>query len=148
MPRDGRASTSVRRCLVAVLVARTRALTFGVCRGRLCGQKNEAWRLRKEAGKGLETGRCVPAWAPDEEYSTLAERVEASGRDDIFVEAVKCRGACERGPNAIALDENGDEIELEELCLETGKITLFGLRSRERLDDLVAKAAAYEDARR
>jgi hypothetical protein len=40
-----------------------------------------------------------------------------------------------------------EEIELEEMCLETGRITLFGLRSRARMDDVVAKAAAYCDAR-
>ena len=45
-------------------------------------------------------------------------------------------------------DDSEEEIELEEMCLETGRITLFGLRSRARMDDVVAKAAAYCDARR
>ena len=53
------------------------------------------------------------------------------------------------GPNAIALDDDsGEEIELEDMCLTTGRITLDGLRSRERMDDVVQKAAAYLDARR
>ena len=64
------------------------------------------------------------------------------GSDDLFVQTVKCRGSCERGPNAIAIDDDTEEeIELEDMP-ETGRITLFGLRSRARMDDVVAKAAA------
>ena len=126
-----------------------RALTLGVCGGRMCKQKYAAWKARKEPGKGLEVGRVVPKWQPGDDYCTLLERVEACGRDDLFVQTVKCRGSCERGPNAVALDDATEEqIELEEMCLETGRITLFGLRSRARMDDVVAKAAAYCDARR
>ena len=126
-----------------------RALTFGVCGGRMCKQKYAAWKSQKEPGKGLEVGRVVPKWLPGDDYCTLLERVEACGRDDLFVQTVKCRGSCERGPNAIALDDDTEEeIELEEMCLETGRITLFGLRSRARMDDVVAKAAAYCDSRR
>ena len=63
----------------------------------------------------------MPKWVPGDDYCTLLERVEACGRDDLFVQTVKCRGSCERGPNAIALDDNTEEeIELEEMCLETG----------------------------
>ena len=126
-----------------------RALTFGVCGGRMCKQKYAAWKSQKTPGKGLEVGRVVPKWIPGDDYCTLLERVEASGRDDLFVQTVKCRGSCERGPNAIAMDDaTEEEIELEEMCLETGRIVLFGLRSRARMDDVVAKAAAYCDARR
>ena len=115
----------------------------------MCKQKYQAWKSRKEPGKGLEVGRVVPKWIPGDDYCTLLERVEASGRDDLFVQTVKCRGSCERGPNAVALDDDSEEeIELEEMCLETGRIVLFGLRSRARMDDVVAKAAAYCDARR
>ena len=34
-----------------------------------------------------------------QDFCTLLERVEASGRDDLFVQTVKCRGQCERGTN-------------------------------------------------
>ena len=115
-----------------------------------CKQKYAAWKSQKEPGKGLEVGSVVPKWVPGDDYCTLLERCRPRGRyDDLFVQTVKCRGSCERGPNAIALDDDTEEeIELEDMCLETGRITLFGLRSRARMDDVVAKAAAYCDARR
>lgn len=130
------------------MLDRARALTLGVCGGRMCKQKYAAWEAQKTPGKGLETGRVQPKWEPGDDYCTLLERVEAADHDDLFVQTVKCRGSCERGPNAIAIDDDtGEELELEEMCLETGRITLFGLRSRARMDDVVAKAAAY-NARR
>ena len=47
-----------------------------------------------------------------------------------------------------AVPEPGpEEVELEDMCLETGKRLLFELRSKARMDDVVAKAAAYLDAR-
>ena len=128
------------------------SLTFGVCGGNMCKQKYAAWKnfqtTGKTPGKGFEQGRVSPKWTPRDDYCTLLDRVEASGRDDLFVETVGCRGSCERGPNAIAVDDaTGEEVELEEMCLTTGRITLFGLRSRERMDDVVAKAAHYLDSR-
>mmetsp|Transcript_28328 Transcript_28328/g.84817 ORF Transcript_28328/g.84817 Transcript_28328/m.84817 type:complete len:149 (+) Transcript_28328:224-670(+) len=138
---------------LALLAARARALTFGVCGGNMCKQKYAAWKewptKKKEPGKGFEQGRVTPKWIPGDDYCTMLERVEAAGRDDLYVQTVSCRGGCERGPNAIAVDDaTGEEIELEEMCLTTGRITLFGLRSRERMDDVIAKAAAYCDAQR
>lgn len=134
---------------VAVLARACGALTFGVCGGNMCKQKYAAWRKQKtDPGSGFEVGRVSPKWRPGDDYCTLAERVAASGRDDIAVEIVGCRGTCERGPNAVALDDaSGEVVELEEMCLETGKVLLFGLRSRARMDDLVEKAAAYCDDR-
>jgi hypothetical protein len=134
---------------VAFLPEPARTLTPGVCGGRMCMQKYAAWEAQKTPGKGLETGRVQPKWEPGDDYCTLLERVEAADHADLYVQTVKCRGSCERGPNAIAIDDDtGDEIELEEMCLETGRITLFGLRSRARMDDVVAKASAYNNARR
>ena len=68
--------------LWALLLGRATALTFGVCGGRMCKQKYQAWKSRKEPGKGLEVGRVVPKWIPGDDYCTLLERVEACGRDD------------------------------------------------------------------
>ena len=87
--------------LWALLLGRATGLTFGVCGGRMCKQKYQAWKSRKEPGKGLEVGRVVPKWIPGDDYCTLLERVEACGRDDLFVQTVKCRGSCERGPNSV-----------------------------------------------
>ena len=114
----------------------------------MCKQKYDAWKKLKTPGKGFEMGQVSGTWVPQDDYCSLLERVEASGREDLFVETVGCRGSCERGPNAQAVDdETGEEVELEDMCLETGKRLLFELRSKARMDDVVAKAAAYLDAR-
>ena len=136
----------MRLLLLLLCAPAALALTFGVCGGNMCTQKYEAWRKRKVPGKGFEQGRVSGSWTPGDDYCTLLEVVEASGRDDLFVETVGCRGSCERGPNAVALnDETGEQVELEEMCLTTGRITLFELRSRARMDDVVAKAIRHLD---
>ena len=50
-----------------------RALTLGVCGGRMCKQKYAAWKGQKAPGKGLEVGRVVPKWIPGDDYCTLLE---------------------------------------------------------------------------
>ena len=68
---------------------------------RMCKQKYAAWKSQKEPGKGLEVGRVVPKWLPGDDYCTLfLERVGHAAASHLFVQTVKCRGSCERGPNA------------------------------------------------
>ena len=123
---------------------------FGVCGGRMCKQKvrglEEPKRTRQKVSRSAAScpnGFPVTITARSSSASGMRPRRLVCADREV---PRQLRARPER--HRPGRRHGGRKIELEEACLETGRITLFGLRSRARMDDVVAKAAAYCDARR
>mmetsp|Transcript_20233 Transcript_20233/g.69717 ORF Transcript_20233/g.69717 Transcript_20233/m.69717 type:complete len:140 (-) Transcript_20233:42-461(-) len=111
------------------------SLTLRVCAGRSCAGKRGA-----AAKKGA--------------FVDVAAAVAALGREDLCVSssmqssasASGCLGGCDRGPNALAVDESGEAVFLDGMCAATGRATLYGLDSAARIDGVISKAVQWLDA--
>ena len=119
-------------CLLALAAsAHSMALTVRVCQGAQCRKRLKA--VRKKDPEFVDLGQALQGVSGVSVEGSMAASTSASG----------CLGSCERGPNALAVDDDGEPVALDGLCLTTGTSTLFGLGSAERVAEVVERAAAW-----